>query len=524
MKQALHIFRKDTRYLWPEILASLAALAMSAAWSPHTWSYTPTAMRWQGLVQLLPVLVFATWALLAARLVQAESLAGDRQWWITRPYEWKNLLAAKALFAVVWIYLPFVVEQAVVLREGGFSPYAYAAGWGMMMAVVSGWVVLPLLATAAVTENFVRMALTACGIVAALVVGYDLVTMPRGGYDSTVPNDHHMWVVAVLMVGTAFVLVLQYATRRTRRSRGLAAGVVLLATCVAATLTATQQSRIDRWYPAAAGAGPMQIAMPVKTKALYIQPLVRVGPSERPGMMYVQVPVDFSGIAEGRAVQVDDVKIAIDDVRTGWHWTAPWWTSRALHILPGTHRGQVEIMLRKEQLKRFVAGSGTMQLTLAVTELQASTDAPAAISPGDDLVVPGFGVCNADELNRFNQLICRSAMGQPPLTRVSATWYPKECSPQERMPNAPLTAATWAGSLQSSSARASLSTVQLVLVNLYPDWHDGYDLYRTVGLPLCPGTVVHFTRYNPIGHARVSVTLPSSYFQMAVPDNWRDER
>jgi hypothetical protein len=455
--------------------------------------------------------------------VQAENLAGDRQWWVTRPYEWKKLLAGKALFAVVWIYVPVVVDQAVVLREGGFSPFAYASGWAAMLAVLSGVVLLPLLVTAAVTENFMRMALTECGIVVAVMVGTELATMPRRGYDSTVPNDHSMWVVAVLLAGIAFTILLQYATRRTWLARSVAAAVVLLAIGVAAALAATQQSRIDRWYPAD-GTGPMQVAMPVRTNAMYIQPLVRIGPSERPGMVYVQVPLDFSGVAEGRAVQVDDVKIAIDDAASGWHWTAPWWMSRDLRILPGKHRGQVEIMLSKDQMKRFVAGSGTMQLTLAVTELQAGTDTTAAISPGEDLAVPGFGVCDAGTFDRYNELVCRSAMGLPSLTRVSATWHPKECSPQERMPDAPLTAATWAGSPRASSARASLSAVQLVLVNLYPDWHDGYDLYRTVGLALCPGTVVHFTRYNVIGRAQVSVTLPSSYFQTAVPDNWRDEK
>jgi len=32
-------------------------------------------------------------------VVHAESLVGDRQFWITRPYEWKKLLTAKALSA-----------------------------------------------------------------------------------------------------------------------------------------------------------------------------------------------------------------------------------------------------------------------------------------------------------------------------------------------------------------------------------------------------------------------------------------
>ncbi len=524
MNQVLHIFRKDTRYLWPEILASLVALAMFAAWSPQRWSFTRTAMRWQSLLELLPLLVLATWILLAARLVQAESLVGDRQWWLTRPYEWKPLLAAKTLFALVWIYVPFTLTQAAILREGGFSPYANAAGWGTMLAVFSGCVILPLLVTAAITGNIARMALTSCGIVVALIVGSNLATMPRSGYDSTVPNDHHMWVVAVLIAGAMLTLGLQYAVRSTWVARGVAVGTVLLATCLAGAFTAIHESTIDRLYPVS-GADPLQLAMPVKTNAMYIMPPVRVGPSERPGMLYVQVPVDFSGVAEGAAVQLDDVKIAIEDASSGWHWTAPWWTSEPLHILPGTHRGQVEIMLSRDQLKRFVSSSATMRLTLAVTELQAGSDATAAISDTQDFAVAGFGVCAAHPLDRYNQLICRSAMGAPPLTHVSATWYPKQCAAQAWMPNAPLTAATWAGTLHASSLRDSIYVVQPVLVNLFPDWHDGYDLYRTVGLPLCPGTVVHFTHYTVTGRARVSLTLPSSYFQLAqLPNETRDER
>jgi hypothetical protein len=55
--------------------------------------------------------------------------------------------------------------------------------------------------------------------------------------------------------------------------------------------------------------------------------------------------------------------------------------------------------------------------------------------------------------------------------------------------------------------------VQTVPVYLNPDWHDGNDLYRTVGFALCPGTVVHFTQYVVSGRTQASISIPSSYFQ-----------
>jgi hypothetical protein len=38
MRQILHIFRKDARHHWPEILISLALLVVYAALQPRTWT------------------------------------------------------------------------------------------------------------------------------------------------------------------------------------------------------------------------------------------------------------------------------------------------------------------------------------------------------------------------------------------------------------------------------------------------------------------------------------------------------
>ena len=109
-------------------------------------------------------------------------------------------------------------------------------------------------------------------------------------------------------------------------------------------------------------------------------------------------------------------------------------------------------MLTREQLKRFIASSATLQLTLAATELQAGSDVTAAIPSAGSFPVADFGMCFTRAWNHFStQLICRAPLGQPPLTHVIATWYPKACSTEEKMPNAPLTAETWNGTAYTGS-------------------------------------------------------------------------
>ena len=524
MKQILHIFRKDTKHLWIEIAVSLAALSIFAAFAPDQWEFSPAAMHRRSLIPLLLLLVPATWWLLIGRLIQAESLVGDRQFWLTRPYEWKKLLTAKVLFILLWIYMPFVLMQAAILKEAGFSPLTHAAGWFHSLAFVSGLILLPLIVMAAITENFARMTLTLFGGVAVMVAAAYLMFMPSGGYESTAPYDHNGWIVGLIVGGAILVVPLQYAMRRVWLARAVGMVTILLATGLGMAMTALRDSQISRLY-AASNSAPVHLALSTKRKALPISPSVRIVPSERPAMVYVDVPVDFDGVADDHAVEIDDVKVAIDDSSSGSNWTAPWWSSRMQRILPGTHRGQVTIMLKREQLKQFVQGSGTMQLTLAVTELRAGSDTSAAIPPAGDFRATGFGTCFSRALNRNLQLICRSPLSQPPLTHVSATWYPKACSDEEKMPNAPLTAAAWNGvpypgslASYSNSLAYGVFPVRSVLVNLFPDWHDGYDLYPTVGFALCPGTIVHFTQYVVTGRTQISLTIPNSYFKFRAAD------
>ena len=136
MKQVIHIFAKDSRHFWPEIVVSLAITAAFTWIYPNHWtqnnlrfgSYVRISPEWELLAGILTLLVPVSWWLLITRVIHAESLVGDRQFWLTRPYEWRKLLGAKLLFLLVYLYVPLVIVKLVLLAQAGFHPVSYIPG------------------------------------------------------------------------------------------------------------------------------------------------------------------------------------------------------------------------------------------------------------------------------------------------------------------------------------------------------------------------------------------------------------
>ena len=102
-KQTLHILRKDLRHLAPEISVSLSLVALFAWIAPAAWPGYIGKMAYPGAQfgapQIMGVFLHAlipiSWLVLISRSVHDESLVGDKQFWVTRPYTWYSLLAAK---------------------------------------------------------------------------------------------------------------------------------------------------------------------------------------------------------------------------------------------------------------------------------------------------------------------------------------------------------------------------------------------------------------------------------------------
>src|SRR5207253_7631087 len=123
MRQTLHIFKKDVRHLWFEIAVAITVVAAFTFTGARRalWLVDPVTNRTAAWTMVLILLPLAWWTLIA-RVIHDEALTGDRQFWITRPYSWKSLLGAKALFILAFINLPMLIADVVILRAYGLRP------------------------------------------------------------------------------------------------------------------------------------------------------------------------------------------------------------------------------------------------------------------------------------------------------------------------------------------------------------------------------------------------------------------
>ena len=146
MNLILHIFRKDVRRLWIEILVSFAALVLYFA---KQWQgFTPQDLHLYNIARPLALLVFLTWAFLVVRLTQAEPLVGQRQFWITRPYAWWQLLSAKMLFVTLCIAAPLGFAQITVLVLARLSVVPALGHIAYVVLVTICLAILPCVLTA----------------------------------------------------------------------------------------------------------------------------------------------------------------------------------------------------------------------------------------------------------------------------------------------------------------------------------------------------------------------------------------
>jgi hypothetical protein len=94
---------------------------------------------------MVPLSVVVSWALLILRSSHAECLVGDRQFWVTRPYEWKQLLAAKLLFVAVFVDLPLLILQVFLLVMDGYQPASHISGLLWLQLLWLLCVILPVM-------------------------------------------------------------------------------------------------------------------------------------------------------------------------------------------------------------------------------------------------------------------------------------------------------------------------------------------------------------------------------------------
>jgi hypothetical protein len=297
------------------------------------------------------------------------------------------------------------------------------------------------------------------------------------------------------------VITLQYATRRAWVARGLLIAVpVLLALSVAAY---RRQSLVDKGYPAlAAGAAPVMTVTHIPSS--HFPDKARTWEGED----YIDLPIDFSGVADGYAVITDDFRFTIT-AADGFEWASPWQEGRE-RLLPGDHGAHASLMIKPALYDRFKAGPVTLRIEYAVSRYQADSVTKMVI-PAGEAAVPGLGIC-ARQSWGLSGLQCRSALHQPGVAYVETTWTKGACSDT---PEATTMAYSW---FEPESSYATYRTplwmdFRLTAVRTSFLWFRNFEEDDRPGREssrhICPGNPMMVTQFRLAGRTRAELTLNS---------------
>jgi hypothetical protein len=416
MRLMLHIFRKDARRLWWEIAVTLSLLAVLARWDCYRADAAPGPME-RVLNLLLPI----GWGYLVVLLIHGEAPVGDRQFWITRPCTWPSLLGAKALFALVFIHVPSLLADCVVVAARGFHPLECLPVLLWKQVMLAAALTLPAAALAAITRNLAQFVPAAVVILAAGLLLAEAV-LPMSSVEENVRRAIPLIGLAVAGV---LILWLQYARRRTALSRTLAIVAVLLAAWVFAY--------IPREYPFAVGCALSRTELDSRRLSIRFDsenappyPSAQLPfPVDR---VKLAIPIRVLGVDHGTRVGFDQLELEILGPR-GKLWSIVK-RFRGPRPHPGIRLGSLEdqsrgwqvVMLDRSFYDRIKGTRVTVVGKLAAY-LFREREAGRLAALGTVGLVPGLGRCSsvlfADEYGReMVKVVCESPFALPLFTRV----------------------------------------------------------------------------------------------------------
>ena len=485
MKQSLNIFAKDVRRFYPEILLSLAITLAFVKIYPRQWAGVGAISQpFPWLPDTVTALVPVSWWVLIARIVHAESLVGERQFWITRPYQWPKLLAAKALFISLFLYAPFFIAQCVLLKEAGIHPLSHVSGILYNLLLTTGILVLPLAALAAVTKNFAKM-LLAMLIVVVYGAGVAYLTTLLPSANASNSFGEELTFILPVSVFIA-VIVLQYATRRTLLSRTLLCALAL--TIAGFGLFGPEDAAMRLTYPELAKNQQPIAQLTIKPDTTPAQANPYFVDDEERREVELSFPVQVSGIAPGTAVKADNARVRITTA-SGDHWASDW-QGVYLTWLPGKKDATISLKVNRRFFERAKAQLVSVELSVALTALR-SDKVTRMTFPTGPFSIPGGSVC-ASRLGWSGSFSCRSPLRQPPLMLVTMQ-LSKDCSTSPP-PGDGDTRVDWIGTLDTEPAEFGITSVWTADVAFERFSYGDKPEKRRPQL-LCPGSPISFTRY-----------------------------
>lgn len=495
MDQIIRIFRKDVRQHWYVILLSLAILFEFAKIQPGLW--VPKDATHQMMVRLssgwLAPLVVISWLFLIVRVVQGESLVGDRQFWITRPYEWKKLLAAKALFFVAFINVPLLIAQMILLRVAGFAPTSYVRGllWMQLLWVLI--LILPVTTLAVVTSSFGQAVMVALGI--------PLFLIGLAAVSSVIPQTRLPVTVEPLQLPVALgvcvaVVVWQYARRRTLESRLLlldAAAAILLI----AVASPYRQPNASGYPPPSSGQRPaVQLAFDPAGQT------TKKGWPVDKDHAEIRIPLLVSGMAQNTVLRIERIIVDIE-ARGGLYWKSGWQQGYFSIVLPAESHTDTSFAVDKRFFERVKSSSAKLHIGFVLATLRAK-EVHRIVMPAYGFTGPDGILCFSDTLARQpNTLQCRSALKLPFLlvtTLSEETTCPLHSGEEAGPPRTFFASSRW--NPDSTPAEFGISPVNIFDLWLNPGFRTPDP--RTV---ICPGTPVTFRTLDEAQRTSIELTI-----------------
>lgn len=504
MKQTLHLFRKDLRQFWLETLMSVFVVFAAAFTDRYLWIADPNdsmPFAWRVahdplrlLAYVFVILIPFSWWLLIERIVHAETLIGDKQFWITRPIDWKSLLSAKLLFLLGFLYLPFSIAQCIELNRAGFPIFPALPGLLFLLILVTGILVVPLLTLAVLTRNFTRSLIT----MLVLLLAVAALAFAANEFDSNSVSTPYSdrFSIPILLVLAGFAIVFQYARRMTWLARAILLPLPLVIALIATVMP--NASMVESAYPR-----PNQPA----ADPVHLTPIsgafIRQGSDN--GIFDLVLPMNAEGVASNHAVLIDNILVSIDDAS----WASDWQAVYNRNVLPGNYRTELVVHLKSKDYERLRTSPHTLKLHFALTEVQAG-QVTTIDHPNQNFSISSFGICAPFVMSRYfgddRSILCRSALHGPDLTFIQTTGSTTGCDVQPSHDDASIGA--WEGSLYNDPADFGLTSVwnhTIYLANQSAD----------TKVSRCPDRPLHFTHYTLVRRTQTELTIPN--FRFPVP-------
>jgi len=422
--QILHIFRKDVRHHRPEIVLSLIA------WVAFAWRETGRINPWNNLsveyevlLSLLSALLPIAWVFLIVRVVHGETLVGDRQFWVTRPYEWKKLVAAKLLFILAFVNVPLLLLQIFLLRKAGFPVVPQISGLLQVQALWSVCVILPVITLAAVTASTGQFLLVVLGAVLYLIAAASLLRIVPHANAGVAGADSLAFSLAFLVgIGTSLAVVLwQYMRRITSGPRVLLLCAAVLILIIFAAMP--YRYIINHMYPQ-----PIAGQQPSVTLAFdRTRPAWHEGGFRERNNVHVWIPLLVSGIAHGSEVLVAGKMVSIQ-ATGGQRWTSEWYGGSGQYLLPDTQRDQTILAIDKDFFERVKATSVRLHINFALLPRRAR-EKTRIVAQASGFAVPGNGRCSFSPIDKA-AISCVFPLKSPSLL-IATKWDEGTCWQQK---------------------------------------------------------------------------------------------